>query len=193
MRSKRGQVDLKLRSRKGLRTRTKIRKNLKRNLKRNLRRKIEGGLEKVDQTIKKIIKRTLEKSENLYTKEAADLIYETGKAESGYIALEQSGGGPALGFFQCEPATLHDCIDNYIKYRPELQETLLSLGFLEDDPEFSLKTNIAVQVFFCRIKYRRDKEPIPKTKQDRAKYWKRVYNTEGGKGTVEHYLKANKW
>ena len=142
------------------------------------------------QTIKKIIEETLKKVD-LYSKEAADLIYETGAAESHYMALEQMGGGPALGFFQCEPATMRDCIDNYIKYRPELEKHLLSLGFIEDDPEYSLKTNLAIQVFFCRIKYRRDKDPIPKNLLERAKYWKRVYNTEGGKGTVEHYMKAN--
>lgn len=144
----------------------------------------------MQETIKKIIDQTLKKVD-LYSKEAADLVYETGNAESRYIALEQMGGGPALGFFQCEPATLHDCIDNYIKYRPELEKSLLSLGFIADDPEFSLKSNIAVQVFFCRIKYRRDKDPIPTTKQERARYWKKIYNTEGGKGTPMHYLKAN--
>ena len=146
----------------------------------------------MQETIKRIIESTLKKVD-LYSQEAASLIYETGMAESRYVALEQSGGGPALGFFQCEPATLHDCIDNYIKYRPELQESLSSLGFLADDPEYSLQTYIAVQVYFCRIKYRRDKEPIPKTLKGRAEYWKKVYNTEGGKGTVEHYMKANKW
>ena len=144
----------------------------------------------MEKTIKSIIKDTLEKT-NLYSEDAASLIFETGNAESRYMALEQMGGGPALGFFQCEPATMHDCIDNYIKYRPELEKSLMSLGYMPEDPEFSLKTNIAVQVFFCRIKYRRDKDPIPSTVQGRAKYWKKVYNTEGGKGTVEHYLKAN--
>ena len=144
----------------------------------------------MEKTIKSIIEETL-KRVSLYSKEAADLIYETGNAESRYMALEQMGGGPALGFFQCEPATMHDCIDNYLKYRPGFMESLLNLGFIEDNPEFSLKTNIAVQVFFCRIKYRRDKDPIPKNTRERADYWKRVYNTEGGKGTVEHYMKAN--
>ena len=148
------------------------------------------------QTIIKIIEKTLKKADEcrpngLYSKEAVDLIYETGVAESRYMALEQMGGGPALGYFQCEPATMYDCIDNYINFRPYLKEVLLNLGFLEDDPEFSLTTNIAVQVFFCRIKYRRDKDPIPKTMTERAKYWKKVYNTEGGKGTIEHYIKGN--
>ena len=144
----------------------------------------------MERTIKKIIEKTLKKV-NLHSDEAAALVFETGQAESRYIALEQMGDGPAKGFFQCEPATMEDCIDNYIKYRPELQKALNSLGFIEEDPIFSLTTNLAVQVFFCRIKYRRDKAPIPKTLGERAKYWKRIYNTEGGKGTVSHYMKAN--
>ena len=140
--------------------------------------------------MKNIISKTLKKV-NLYSEDAVDLIYETGNAESHYIALEQYGGGPALGYFQCEPATMNDCIENYINYRPELKESLLSLGFLEDDAEYSLQTNIAVQIFFCRIKYRRDKDPIPNNLTERAAYWKKVYNTNAGKGTVQHYIKAN--
>ena len=144
----------------------------------------------MENTIKKIIAKTLKKVD-LYSEEAAALIFETGQAEARYGALEQMGNGPAKGFFQCEPATMEDCIENYINYRPELKKALNSLGFIEDDPIFSLTTNLAIQVFFCRIKYRRDKDPIPKNMRDRADYWKRVYNTEGGKGTVSHYMKAN--
>ena len=31
-------------------------------------------------------------------------------------------------------------------------------------------------------------DPIPKTPQDRAKYWKKYYNTVLGKGTPQKYL-----
>ena len=144
----------------------------------------------IEDSIRKIIDTTLKKVD-LYSQSAADLIFETGKAESGFYQIEQMGNGPAKGFFQCEPATMHDCVDNFIKFRPELEKAMYSLGYIDEDPEFSLLTNIALQVFFCRIKYRRDKDPIPKTIRERADYWKRVYNTEGGKGTVQHYMKAN--
>lgn len=55
-------------------------------------------------------------------------------------------------------------------------------------------SNISLQVAFCRLKYRRDKHSIPSFKdvENQAKYWKRVYNTELGKGTVEHFMKASK-
>ena len=54
-------------------------------------------------------------------------------------------------------------------------------------------SNIALQVAFCRLKYRRDSKPIPSKHkiEAQAEYWKRVYNTRLGKGTTEHFLKAN--
>ena len=154
-------------------------------------------------TIKSIIKYTLIKME-MHSKEACDLIYETGMAESGYRALEQKGSGPALGFFQCEPNTADDILKNYVIFRSSISQKLLELGLPAkiladiksrdhmDVLKYSLLTNLALQVAFCRLKYRRDKDPIPTTKKLRAAYWKKVYNTEKGKGTVEHYMKANK-
>ena len=53
--------------------------------------------------------------------------------------------------------------------------------------------NIALQAVFCRLKYKRDKYALPKANdlEAQAKYWKRVYNTHLGKGTVEHFMEAN--
>ena len=135
----------------------------------------------------------LEKETNIKkTPEAVNLIYETGMAESGYRALIQKGGGPALSFFQIEPATAKDIFNNYVEYREPLVEALIHLGLAPMDLDFSVKTNIAIAICMCRFHYRRVPSAIPKTKEGRAKYWKAHYNTELGKGTVEHYLKANK-
>ena len=153
-------------------------------------------------TLKQIIKYTLIKMD-MYSEEACDLVYETGMAESGYRALEQKGG-PALGFFQCEPETADDILKNYVIFRSAISQKLIELGMPAkimadikspdhiDVLKYSLITNIALQVAFCRLKYRRDKDPIPTTKKARAAYWKKIYNTKLGKGTVEHYMKANK-
>tara|TARA_R100000388_G_scaffold92724_1_gene76149 strand:+ start:6805 stop:7275 length:471 start_codon:yes stop_codon:yes gene_type:complete len=153
-------------------------------------------------TLKQIIKYTLIKMD-MYSEEACDLVYETGMAESGYRALEQKGG-PALGFFQCEPETADDILKNYVIFRSAISQKLIELGMPAkimadikspdhiDVLKYCLITNIALQVAFCRLKYRRDKDPIPTTKKARAAYWKKIYNTKLGKGTVEHYMKANK-
>ena len=126
------------------------------------------------------------------TREAVNLIYETGMAESGYRALVQKGGGPALSFFQIEPATGRDIFNNYVEFRQPLVEALINFGLDPMNLDFCIKTNIAIAICMCRFHYIRVPTAIPKTKNARAKYWKIHYNTMKGKGTTEHYLKANK-
>jgi len=101
--------------------------------------------------------------------------------------------GPAIGFFQVELATAEDTIENYLSYRPKYLNVLKGYG-LTNNTEFCLLSNIALQVAFCRLKYKRDKHAIPDADdiKAQAEYWKRVYNTHLGAGTVEHFLKVNK-
>ena len=129
----------------------------------------------------------------LYSEDAVDLVYKTGNAETGYRHLKQMGGGPAIGFWQVEPATLIDIMDNYVKFRPKLAVRLTSLGFDKRDKEVRVMGNIALQAVFCRLKYKRDKYPLPKSNdlKGQAEYWKRVYNTHLGKGTIKHFMEAN--
>ncbi len=144
--------------------------------------------------IKEIVEETLY-TLDMYSDDALSLIMRTGWAESGYRALKgATSGNPALGFWQVEPFTAEDTLDNYVKFRPRIKESLLLLGLNEEKLEFSLLSNIAIQVAFCRLKYRRDKKSIPSRDniEAQAKYWKRVYNSELGRGTIEHFLSANK-
>ena len=131
-----------------------------------------------------------------YSDDALALVVRTGMAESGYRALKGYGeGNPAIGFFQIEPATMNDMIDNYIKYRSHYKVHLISLGMnFQKDTAMSVMSNIGVQAALCRIHYRRDKHSIPSWDdlEGQAKYWKRVYNTNLGRGTTEHFIKANK-
>ena len=131
-----------------------------------------------------------------YSDDALALVVRTGMAESGYRALKGYGeGNPAIGFFQIEPATMNDMIDNYIKYRSHYEKNLISLGMnFQKDTILSVMSTIGVQAALCRIHYRRDKHSIPSWDdlEGQAKYWKRVYNTNLGRGTTEHFIKANK-
>ena len=146
-------------------------------------------------SIKEIINEVLDGLEEAgikKTKEASDLVFETGMAESGYRALEGYGSGnPAVSFWQIEPATIRDMWDNYITYRKPLIEATYKLGLIEANKVFSVLSNIALAVAFCRIHYRRQPGAIPKTMPARAAYWKQHYNTKLGKGTVDHYVAAN--
>ena len=148
-------------------------------------------------TVKEIINDVLDRLEAVdikNTKEARDLIFETGMAESGYRALQQMSAKKGIGavsFWQIEPKTIDDIWVNYIVYRKPLIEMAYSLGYREDEPHFCILTNIALAVMFARIYYRRKPGKIPYEIEDRAKYWKKHYNTAGGKGTIQHYLDAN--
>ena len=147
------------------------------------------------QEIKEIVEYSLYKLD-CYSDDALALVVRTGMAESGYRALRGYGeSNPAIGFWQIEPATLHDMIKNYLMYRTQYTQALKDLGmkFKGDDIEMSVMSNMAVQAALCRLHYRRDKDPIPSwdNLEGQASYWKRVYNTVEGRGTVEHFMKAN--
>ena len=131
---------------------------------------------------------------DMYSKDAFCMVMRTGMAETGFRHLTQMGDGPALGFFQVEPKTIMDTMDNYVNYRPKIEECLCELGYADSEVAYRVTSNIALQVAFCRLKYRRDKKAIPPASdlEGQAKYWKRVYNTRLGKGTIEHFLEANK-
>ena len=142
------------------------------------------------ESIKKIIDWTL-KEIKMYSPEAAEMVYRTGLAETGYRHLEQIKG-PAIGFFQIEPATLTDTWDNYIGYRQSLKTLLWALGFDGKDDVQRVMGSIILQVVFCRLKYRRSPKALPECGdlEGQAKYWKSIYNSELGKGTVEHFMEA---
>ncbi len=131
---------------------------------------------------------------DMYSPESAQLIFRTGMAESGYRALMgATKGNPALGFWQVEPATINDCWDNFVSFRQSLMQKMLHLGFHPDDRESSFLSSLALQVAFCRIKYWRCPKKLPKLDdlEGQAKYWKKIYNSELGKGTIEHFMEAN--
>ena len=144
------------------------------------------------ESIERIIKETLDHM-NLYSEDALEMIYRTGKAESGYRTLQQYGGGPALGFFQMEPATYRDIWENYVMYREKYRNKLYSLGFDDSKMDYCLMSNIGIQVAMCRLHYRRVPSALPKAGdlEGQANYWKKYYNSHLGKGTIEHFMEAN--
>lgn len=141
-----------------------------------------------DQLREEIIRPIL-KDMNLWSQEAEDIMIGTAIHESdGLKRIRQYDGGPALSYFQMEPATLFDLYENFLKYRPEWMEKLN--GY--QAPAFSLTENLTMNVAFAvaaaRIQYFRVPESIPKTNEGQAAYWKKYWNTNKGKGTVEKYL-----
>jgi hypothetical protein len=129
--------------------------------------------------------------------EAERLVLGTACAESECGRwLKQRGGGPALGIYQCEPATHQDCWVSYLQFKPALARKVLrwstsaGLGWPPEVPEPSeLTGNLFYATAICRVHYLRDPEKIPDTLMGQALAWKRCYNSFAGKGTVDGYIR----
>jgi len=135
--------------------------------------------------------------------DAVDLVLTTGIVESRYKYLKQLGTGPARSFFQVEPASAIDNLVHYLKHRKSLIISCAEASrvdskywqtYDEDIWADILEKNIAAGIVHCRLKYWRVPKSIPNTTKGKAEYWKKYYNTEGGKGHTDHFIEAvRKW
>ena len=126
---------------------------------------------------------------------AAQLVYRTGLAESGYATRRQYGDGPARGYWQMEPATHDDIVNNFLAYRNELWNKVREASDVRLDTGFdaeTLETNDRYACAMCRVHYMRVPASLPYygALEAQAEYWKKHYNTPLGKGTVEHFIQA---
>ena len=124
----------------------------------------------------------------LYSKASMRLVIGTGIVESGFHHLHQVNG-PALGFYQMEPATYHDIWGNYLLFKLPLAQKLNAFN-LDYKDEKQLVWNLKYASAMCRIHYLRVKKPLPDNDDilGMAHYWKDYYNTRLGKGTVDDFL-----
>lgn len=123
----------------------------------------------------------------LYSVTGLTLLMMTACQESRLKYIRQIGAGPALGLWQMEPATELDIWQNYIKYRPDLAETIQRItGHIAPGPW--LEWDIAYQIIMARIHYKRVPEALPGSLDGLARYWKLHYNTVGGAGTAAECL-----
>ena len=146
--------------------------------------------------IKKLIDKILNDI-GLGSELASELVFLTGLAESRYEYIRQLGDGPAFSPWQIEISTAYDTCKNYLSYRVELAEKIAGVLMISPDVLLSPKKeelknllwmNIASGVVFCRLKYRRVPKPLPSSVEECAKYWKRWYNSDLGRGTVSHFI-----
>ncbi|WP_422444221.1 hypothetical protein [Endozoicomonas sp. ALB091] len=128
----------------------------------------------------------------MHSESAVNLLLGTVAHESKMGAFLKQVGGPALGIYQIEPATLEDVYKNYLSYRPSLLkdiEALRAEGMTRDQ---SLINNLAYATAIARLVYRRVPEPLPAHDDiaGLAAYWKKHYNTYLGKGNRQQFMDA---
>lgn len=123
----------------------------------------------------------------LYSPAAVNLVTGIGAVESGYRTRHQIGG-PALGFWQMEPATHDDCWDNFLDYHPLLAGLVRKIAALGMPSAAILATSDAYAASMCRIRLYRSSDPLPSADCALAlcQYWKKNYNTLSGAGQVKN-------
>jgi hypothetical protein len=126
-----------------------------------------------------------------YSDTAVNLLMLTAAVESNLGTYLEQVRGPAQGIFQMEPNTEYDIWKNYLTYKPQLKDKIN--GYRAEDTKLGseeLKWNFVYAIAMARIKYLRSSHPLPpNNKEALATYWKLVYNTPLGKGTVEKAVK----
>lgn len=128
----------------------------------------------------------------MYSPEAEALMFGTAAHESGGFQYIYQNGGPALGFYQMEPATLDDLYTNYLNDRSGRRNMLEGLRPGKFQAVEALEVCFAYQVGACRLHYARFREPLPSALdiEGQAKYYKEYWNTVAGKATEQDYIDA---
>lgn len=137
----------------------------------------------VGQFRREIIRPTL-KVLDLHSKAAENLLVGTALVESKLTYLRQLRGGPAVSVYQIEPTTHSDIWSSFLDYRPDLAKRVQVFRSGIADPTEDLLGNLPYATAIARLVYYRKPEPLPVhyNIMGLAKYWKRYYNTNLGKG-----------
>lgn len=114
------------------------------------------------------------------------MIYETACAETGAGNIKDTTLQAGMGLTQFDIGSFYFIRKKSKRFRKKIKD---ELGVDIDKVEWGdLRYNSFLSLLFTRLFYLNIKENIPKELKDRAKYWKKYFNTYEGKGTVEHYI-----
>lgn len=141
------------------------------------------------------------KAADMWSEAAENLVLGTAVQESLLVWLKQRGAGPALGFYQMEPATADDICHRYLSTRSELAVRLAKATWphIVSPPPFShlsakeiarlLVEDLRFATIMCRLRFWMMPAPLPAANDidGLARYWKRWFNTDLGSG------KASEW
>lgn len=148
----------------------------------------EINKEKLSETIYAIM-RKLKINEN---KDFHDLIMETCAVETDFGFIVKQTKGPALSIYQILPSTFRYILNDIKKKDKNQYKRIMNLYDNRYGDTYNYIYNVPFTTAICMMYYVntvKNLEDKIKTRTDRAKVWKKYYNTEGGKGTVDIYLK----
>lgn len=124
-----------------------------------------------------------------YSLSAEILLLGTAATESRFGSDLKQIGGPALGIYQIEPATLESIKEDYLSYRPMTRQA--AEQFASPEPwRRQLITSLTFASVIARLVYWRRPEAMPHHDdlQGLANYYKQHFNTPAGKGSPEKFI-----
>jgi len=121
---------------------------------------------------------------------AIKMLLETAGAETGRGVINDKTKLAGMGITQFDWVGFNDTLTRTRTKDKEKIDSYFGINIDWVSWE-ELRYNPLLSMIFTRLKYKLIPEPIPSDIKDRAKYWKKHYNTKAGKGTVEHYLEMN--
>ncbi len=117
-------------------------------------------------------------------------LQESGLRHLRQLANRDGSRGPALGYFQMEPATHDDIWATFLAFRPPLAARVRAAAGSAGRPgaEMLLHNHVYAAVM-ARLRYRRAPGALPAAGDVRAMgaYWKAHYNTALGKGRASEF------
>ena len=127
---------------------------------------------------------------NMDSVAAEKLLIMTAAHESMGFRYRRQVGGPALSYFQIEPATLDDLYSNYLAYRPNRQKVVDVFVPIGMNRREALEHDDRYACACARMIYARVAEALPDAGDEPAlaAYAKRYWNTPAGKATAAKYL-----
>lgn len=128
----------------------------------------------------------------LLTPNRTQFMVAIGLVESGYNYVAQVPDAEALGFWQMENFTFHDCIDNFLSYESQFSEGWTNLQNTHTILYSALAYDCVLACYMTAIKIYRAPPELPAYNdiEGMAKYWKTYYNTSEGAGTIERAVQV---
>lgn len=118
-------------------------------------------------------------------------LQESGLRHLRQLANRDGSRGPALGYFQMEPATHDDIWQTFLTFRPALAARVRAVpGVAVARPKAELLVhNHVYAAVMARLRFRRAPGALPAAGDVRAMgaYWKAHYNTALGKGRASAF------
>lgn len=144
----------------------------------------------LDFVIRPVLSRLADVEPRMQGPSSERLLLGTAIAESRLTLMVQTRG-PALSFFQIEPATVRWLTLDWLASRERLREAVTAFCFHGLSIEDQLAGNQHLACALARLRYWVADAPLPAADDIDAlgRYWKAHYNTRAGKGRADEWAR----